>query len=165
SSPNVPVAAGARSSMPKGDPSSGRDLFYDLASQRSCHGCHAVHGMGGKVAPDLGTLASSKSEAELLSAIVTPQAVADPKFVTVIVTMADGDKIVGVKREEGKDIVRVYDTTVLPAVLRTLSKDQIIKIETSQQSIMPGNYGSIYTEKQLADIVAFIKSAPAKSER
>jgi putative heme-binding domain-containing protein len=141
----------------------GRDLFYDLASQRSCHGCHAINGVGGKVGPDLGSYA--RSEAELLSAILKPHSAIEPRYGKVIVTLADGDRIVGIKKDEGRDFLRVYDTTVLPAVLRTLSKSEIVKTETSDQSVMPGDYGSVYTEKQLADLVAFIKASSGKTDR
>ena len=151
--------------MPSGDAASGRDLFYDLANQRSCHGCHAIQGVGAKVGPDLGAFASGKSDAQVLSAVLTPHIVTDPKYTSVTITMADGDRIMGVKKDEGGDVVRVYDTTALPAVLRTLAKAEIVKMESSQQSVMPGNYGSVYTEKQLADIIAFIKSALSKTDR
>jgi putative heme-binding domain-containing protein len=124
-----------------------------------------VHGVGGKVGPDLGEFASTKSAADLIGAVLKPHTVNDPKYTTVTLTLADGDKIVGIKKEEAGDFLRVYDTTVLPAVLRTVAKSEIVKIETSQQSIMPANYASVYSEKQLADIVAFIKSAPARTGR
>jgi putative heme-binding domain-containing protein len=156
---------GAVAAMPAGDAASGRDLFYDLASQRSCHGCHAINGVGGKVGPDLGAVGAGKSDAELLSAIVKPGVVSDPRYATVTMVLAGGDKIIGVKKDEGADVIRVYDITVLPAVLRTVLKSEIVTTETSQESVMPQNYGSAYTAKQLADIIAFIKSAPGKSER
>jgi putative heme-binding domain-containing protein len=161
-----PLPAGSRggASMPLGDAVGGRELFYDLANQRSCHGCHAIHGVGGRVGPDLEG-AAAKSDAELLAAILKPRRVTDSKYATVTIMLADGDKIVGVQKEEAGEVVRVYDTTTLPAVLRTLRKSEIAKSERSEQSVMPGDYGSIYTEKQLADIVAFIKSVAAKSDR
>ena len=124
-----------------------------------------MQGVGGKVGPDLGAFASGKSDAEVLAAILTPHTVSDPKYATVTVTMSDGDKIVGVKKDEAADLVRVYDTTVLPAVLRTLRKSEIVKMELSEQQVMPSNYGSVYTEKQLADLIAFIRSAPGNTER
>jgi len=156
------VGSPGGASMPPGDAGTGRDLFYDLGSQRSCHGCHAIQGVGGKVGPDLGGFASGKSDAEVLSAILKPHTVSDTRYATLTVTLADGDKIVGVKKDESKEILRVYDTTVLPAVLRTVLKSEIAKTETSDRSTMPANYASIYTERQLADIVAFIKSASSK---
>jgi len=156
------VGSPGGASMLTGDAGTGRDLFYDLASQRSCHGCHAIEGVGGKVGPDLGGFASGKSDADVLSAILKPHTVSDTRYTTLTVTLADGDKIVGVKKDESKEILRVYDTTVLPAVLRTVLKSEIAKTQTSDRSTMPANYASIYTERQLADIVAFIKSASSK---
>ena len=168
SSASLPAGAGesaAAASKSPGDAATGSDLFYDLANQRSCHGCHAVRGVGGKVGPDLGMRASALSADELMSTISKPHTVGDSKYTTVTITLADGDRIVGIKKDENGDLLRVYDTTVLPAVLRTMLKSEIVKTEISEQSIMPGNYTSVYTEKQLADIIAFIKSPPTKSER
>ena len=168
SSPSMPDGTGESKSAvssPSANVANGRDLFYDLANGRSCHGCHAIHGVGGKVGPDLGMLSSPKSEAELLSAIVKPHPAVEPMYATVMLTLADGDRIVGIKKDEGRDFLRVYDTTVLPAVLRTVSKSEIVKTETSEQSVMPGNYASVYTERELADLVAFIKASLSKTDR
>jgi putative heme-binding domain-containing protein len=150
--------------MPAGDAASGRDLFYDLASQRSCHGCHSINGVGGKVGPDLGASAA-KSGAELLSAIIKTRTATDAKYATVTIILASGDRITGVKKEEGADIIRLYDTTIMPAVLRTVMKSEILTTEISQESVMPRNYGSVYTDKQLADIIAFIKSSAGSNNR
>jgi putative heme-binding domain-containing protein len=158
-------AAGASGGLPAGDAVSGKDLFYDLTSQRSCHGCHAINGVGGKVGPDLGATAAAKSDADLLSAILKPHKVTGTRYATVTIVLANGDKITGVKKEDGPDTVRVYDTTVLPAVLRTVLKSDIVATETSEESVMPRNYESVYTQKQLADIIAFIKSSPGKGDR
>jgi len=158
------TAVSTGGAMPAGDATSGRDLFYDLASQRSCHGCHAIKGVGGKVGPDLGASAA-KSGAELLSAILKPRSVSDAKYATVTIVLTSGDKITGVKKEEGADIIRVYDTTVMPAVLRTVMKSEILTTEISQESVMPRNYGSVYTERQLVDIIAFIKSGAGNTNR
>jgi len=151
--------------MPSGDAATGRDLFYDLANQRSCHGCHAINGVGGRVGPDLGSFGAAKSDGDLLSAILKPHTVTDAKYATVTIVLSSGDKITGVKKEEGVDVVRVYDTTVLPAVLRTVLKSEVATTEVSRESVMPRDYGSVYTEKQLADIIAFIKSGPVKGDR
>jgi putative heme-binding domain-containing protein len=159
SSPSIMAGA-----MPAGDASSGRDLFYDLANQRSCHGCHAINGVGGKVGPDLGS-AGGRSDADLLSAILKPGNVSDSRYAKVTIVLAGGDRLTGVKKEEGADVIRVYDTTVMPAVLRTVLKSEIVTTETSQESVMPRNYDSVYTRKQLADIIAFIKSGPGKGDR
>jgi putative heme-binding domain-containing protein len=163
--PGPPLESAAASGPAEGDPGIGRDLFYDLSNQRSCHGCHAIHGVGGKVGPDLEAVASSKSAADLIASVLKPRTVTDPKFMTVTVTLTGGDKIIGVKKEESGEVLRIYDTTVLPAVLRTVPKSEIAKLETSEQSIMPADYSSTYTQRQLADIVAFIKSAAARADR
>ena len=65
----------------------------------------------------------------------------------------------GVKKEEDAESIRVYDTTELPAVLRTVQKADVSKVEYANESVMPKDYASAYTMKQLLDIVTFLKSS------
>ena len=51
----------------------------------------------------------------------------------------------------------------LPAVLRTVQKSDVVKVESRDESVMPKDYASIYTMKQLLDLVAFLKSSESRS--
>jgi hypothetical protein len=77
--------------------------------------------------------------------------------------LKNGDKLLGIKKDEDDESMRVYDTTELPAVLRTVQKSEIVKVESGDQSVMPKDYASIYTIKQLLDLVTFLKSSESKS--
>jgi len=87
----------------------------------------------------------------------------DSRYSTVILTLKNGDKILGIKKEEDGESIRVYDTTELPAVLRTVQKSDVVKVESRDESVMPKDYSSIYTMKQLLDLVAFLKSSESRS--
>jgi putative heme-binding domain-containing protein len=140
----------------------GKVLFFDLAAAKSCHFCHTIQGMGTPVGPDL-TGQAAKPAAQLLRAISSAHQVQDRRFATLKITLAEGDSIVGVKKDEDGETLRVYDVTVLPAVLRTLEKRDIANIEYSQRSVMPGDYASVYTARQLAAIIAFLRSSSPKA--
>jgi putative heme-binding domain-containing protein len=116
--------------------------------------------MGTPVGPDL-TGRAGKTEAELMQMLSATHEIHDRRFLTVKITLADGDSIIGVKKDEDEETLRVYDVTVLPAVLRTLEKRDIANIEYSQKSVMPGDYASIYTARQMRDIIAFLRSSGA----
>jgi putative heme-binding domain-containing protein len=145
-----------------GSVQAGKALFFDSSQPKSCHSCHSLQGEGTPIGPDLSKLAV-KAPRELLLSIILGREIKDPRFATVTVVLRNGDKIAGVKKEEDADSIRVYDTTELPAVLRTIQKADIAKLEASNESLMPKDYASIYTMKQLLDLVAFLKSSESKS--
>ncbi len=144
-----------------GSVQAGKALFFDSSQPKSCHSCHSLQGEGTPIGPDLSKLAG-KAPRELLLSVILAREVKDPRFATVTIALRNGDKIVGVKKEEDADSIRVYDTTELPAVLRTIQKADIAKLETSNESLMPKDYASIYTMKQLLDLVAFLKSSESR---
>lgn len=144
-----------------GDPEAGRALFFDASNPKHCAVCHQFQGRGADVAPDL-TAVGAKPAREILRDIVEPDAQLAVQPVTV--TTKSGQRFTGVKKQETRELFRVYDMTALPPVLRTIYKDQIQSVVPERHSPMPGDYGRFYTRKQLLDLVAFLKSAPVSPE-
>jgi putative heme-binding domain-containing protein len=144
-----------------GSVQAGKALFFDSSQPKSCHSCHSLRGEGTPIGPDLSKLAG-KAPRELLLNIVLARDTRDPRFATVTLTLRNGDKIVGVKKEEDGDSIRVYEATELPAILRTIQKEDIAKIESSNESVMPKDYASIYTMRQLLDLITFLKSSESR---
>lgn len=138
----------------------GKAIFFDSASRKSCYYCHSIRGEGTAIGPDLSSAAAGSAK-ELFSRILLTREVTDPRYSTLIITLRNGERIAGVKKEEDFEAIRVYDTGELPAVLRTVQKADIAKVETSNQSVMPGDYASTYTIKQVLDLITFLKSGPA----
>lgn len=165
--PSLPVVAKSRdatsdSSM-AGDVRAGKALFFDSARVKSCHSCHSFAGEGTPIATDLSKL-GSRSARELFLNVILPGENKDSRYWTISLTLRNGDKIIGVKKEEDAESIRVYDTTELPAVLRTVQKDNIAKAETSSDSVMPKDYAATFTMKQLLDLVTFLKSTDPKTK-
>lgn len=138
----------------------GKAIFFDSANRKSCYFCHSIRGEGTAIGPDLSSAAAASAK-ELFSRILLTREAGDPRYSTVSITLRSGEKVAGVKKEEDAESIRIYDTTELPAVLRTVQKADIAKAETSNQSVMPGDYASTYTIKQLLDLITFIKSSGA----
>lgn len=141
-----------------GSPQAGKALFFDSSQPKSCHACHSFQGEGTPIGPDLSAAASRSARALFLS-IIVPREIKDTKYGTITVSLRNGEKIAGVKKEEDDESLRVYDTTELPAVLRTIQKTDVAKVEYANESVMPRDYASRYTLKQLLDLVAFLKSS------
>jgi putative heme-binding domain-containing protein len=145
-----------------GSPQAGKALFFDSAQSKGCAACHSFAGEGIPIGPELSKI-GARSARELFKNIVLPGEVRNLRYATVTITLRGGNKVVGVRKEEDAQSMRVYDTSVWPAVLRAIRKADIAKVDTSNQSVMPKDYASIYTLRQLLDLVAFLKSPDSKS--
>lgn len=146
-----------------GSAQAGRFLFFDSNQSKSCHRCHSFQGEGTPIGPDLSKV-GNRSARELFASIALPRDVKkDTRYSTLKLTLRSGDKVVGIKTEEDGESIRVYDTTELPAVLRTIQKTDIVKLESANESVMPKDYASLYTMKQFLDLVTFLKSTDSKS--
>jgi|GEM_PF-710902 len=142
----------------------GRTIFFDSTQEKSCGACHTFQGRGGKLGPDLSNI-GNRTARELLQSIIIPQASIDPAYVMLAVTTRDSERIVGIKRDEDDEMIKVMDISTLPAVSRTIQKSNIAKVEKLRTSAMPGDYASRYTLKQLLDLITFLKSSGPASER
>jgi putative heme-binding domain-containing protein len=161
--PPADRAKGADSYLPAveaqigGNAAQGRSIFFDDAEPANCGVCHTFQGKGGRVGPDL-TNVSSKSADEILRSIVQPGAVVDPAYAAISITTRDGTRYIGLKRDETKDLVRIYDASSMPPVLRTFLKPDVVKMETLKSSVMPANYGTKYSKQDLLDLVTYLKA-------
>jgi putative heme-binding domain-containing protein len=153
-----PAVTRSDSSDLRGDASAGRELFFDAAQTQNCRVCHTIGGIGGKIGPDLSSIAN-KPTREILQSIAAPHAVIEEKYATIAITTRDGARFTGVKRDENEKVIRLYDTSTLPPVSRAFLKEEIVKTEKLSTSAMPGAYASKYSLKQLLDLVSFLKSA------
>jgi putative heme-binding domain-containing protein len=152
------AAAPADAADVRGDAAAGRALFFDAAQQWSCRACHSFQGQGGKLGPDLSQM-SGKTARELFQSIIFPQTAVEVAYATLAITTREGERMVGLKREEDDETIKVFDASSLPPVSRTFQKAEVVKIERLNTSVMPADYASRYTLKQLLDLVAFLKSA------
>ncbi|MGH9801542.1 MAG: hypothetical protein ACRD82_14355, partial [Blastocatellia bacterium] len=55
--------------------------------------------------------------------------------------------------------LRLYDTSSLLPISRSFLKAEITKTEKLKTSVMPGDYGTKLSRKQLLDLVGFLKTA------
>ena len=141
----------------RGDAQAGREIFFESATVSSCRSCHTVNGVGGKVASDLTKLRALPPR-DVLQSLLAPQNSKEEKYVLLAVTMKDGTVYTGVKRDEGGQDLRLFDTSNLPPISRTLLKSEIAKTEKKAGSACPGNYAEKYSLKQLLDLIAFFKT-------
>jgi putative heme-binding domain-containing protein len=143
----------------RGDPAAGEASFFARGAH-SCRGCHSFKGRGGKVGPDLATKLAGDTAREIFRKIVVvPHRSSDPAYVTTRLTLTTGEVLTGIRAGETADAVRFYDTSSLPPTLRTIPKADVTASARHAASVMPNDYASRLSLKQLLDIVAFLRSA------
>ena len=141
----------------RGDAQAGREIFFDASVTATCSSCHTVNGLGGKVASDLSKLRALPPR-DVLQSLLAPQNSKEEKYGLLAVTMKDGTAYVGVKRDEGEQDLRLFDTSSMPPISRTLLKREIARTEKKAGTACPGNYAEKFTLKQLLDLIAFFKT-------
>jgi putative heme-binding domain-containing protein len=139
-----------------GDVEAGGSLFFDLSNPRHCALCHQFQGRGINIAPDLTSL-TAKLPKDILRDILEPDVSLAIEPVTVVTK--SGERITGIKKQEERDRIRIYDTGSLPPVLRTIYRDQLQTVTAERRSPMPHDYGQTLTPKQLLHLISFLKSA------
>jgi putative heme-binding domain-containing protein len=150
----APSAARVRSA----EEQRGHDLFFDLTNQRRCAVCHQLGSRGTAIGPDLAGSAPAKSAEQILRDILDPSASLAQGYAQTDIATNDAERVAGIRKEETKQYVKLYDTSSLPPPLRTIYREQIHAIQTVQKSSMPGDYGRLYSREQLQAIVAYLKS-------
>jgi PQQ-dependent dehydrogenase (methanol/ethanol family) len=147
----APAPAAAASS---GDAAAGESIFFGKAG---CARCHEVNGRGGIVGPDLST-AGRLPAAMLRTKIVTPGAAvqsgrgaAAPQVIAV--TLADGRRIRGVRRNEDTFTAQIVDESGALHVVDKL-KAQAYRVENG--SLMPGDYATRLAPAELTHVVAYL---------
>ncbi|HWY59524.1 MAG TPA: c-type cytochrome [Terriglobales bacterium] len=152
---------------PIGNPAHGKDLFYGDAN---CSSCHMVEGKGGRLGPDLSSVATARTVESLIESVRNPsQRLAwgltestkefAQEYETVTVVTADGQKLKGVTLNEDRFTLQMMDTT---EQIHLFEKDKLRSIQTSRKSMMPSYDLTILSDHDLDDIVAYLLNVSTK---
>ena len=130
-----------------GDPAAGAAVF-----KRACASCHRLRGVGTEVGADLASLTDKSPEA-LLVAILDPNRAFEARFTEYAVETTDGRVLTGLiaaetgnsvtlRRQEGREDV--------------LLRSEIAAMAGSGRSLMPEGLEKDLSEKDLADLIAYL---------
>ena len=136
-------------SSPPGDARRGREVFM-----RACQQCHLLFGEGGKAGPDL-TGSDRGNLYYILQNIIDPNAIIPNDYRTSILETKDDRVITGVvTKQDGAavTIVTANETLVIP-------KSDIQSLTQGQISLMPEGLIQSFTDTEVRDLVAFLKSS------
>ena len=146
-------AAWKKRSEGLGDPVVGERIFFH-PKIASCSNCHEYKGRGGRVGPDLTTIAKSMTRERLLQSIVDPSREIAPQFTPWIIQATDGTTKTGVYvGEEVDGTVRYADNE---GKIFKLHPRDVEDKKTSEKSIMPEGLPATLTAQELRDLLAFL---------
>ena len=130
-----------------GSPQPGSELFFGKAS---CSQCHMANGAGGFLGSDLSTYARGRSVVEIRTAITEP---ASDRGKAVLVTATDGAKFEGIVRNEDNFSLQLQTRD---GVFHFFDKSGVRQIEHRPEPIMPTDYATRLSPKELDDLVSFL---------
>ena len=140
-----------------GDAAKGKVLFT-----KHCGACHALHGEGGKVGPDLTTL-DRKNRVFLLTHIVDPSGYIRPEFVVQNVSTTDGRKLSGIVAEQTPDAITLVNIVNDKPEKVVVKRAEIEDARPSAVSLMPDKLLDTLSYGEVADLFAYLASdVPAK---
>lgn len=131
----------------RGDPAHGGRIF-----QERCATCHAWHGQGITLGPDLASVAANGPE-KLLVAILDPNREVAPNFAAWTLETTDGETVSGIKARESTTTVTLR---LAGGAESTVERARLRSLETAGRSLMPEGLEQGWQAQDLADLLAFL---------
>jgi putative membrane-bound dehydrogenase-like protein len=136
-----------------GDPEAGRRLF-DFPNSVACYRCHTVHGRGGKIGPDLSTIARSSDRRKLAESILRPAKEIAPQFATWSFVTRGGRTLSGVLVSEDREgHVRIGGAD---GRVTEIDASEIEERVPQATSIMPDRLTDLLTVGEFRDLIAYL---------
>jgi cytochrome c oxidase cbb3-type subunit 3 len=133
-----------------GDADLGRALYFGKAE---CSQCHLIQGKGGFIASSLTTYGRNRSMYEILKAITIPDNPLVPSSQVVTVTKNTGQELTGVLRNEDNFNLEVQSED---GQYHFLARSDLKDVHYTNHSLMPRDYATRLSPKELNDIVSFL---------
>jgi cytochrome c oxidase cbb3-type subunit 3 len=133
-----------------GDPVAG-EVVYDMTG---CASCHIINGEGGILGPELTDIGRRRGLSFLEESILNPEADLPTNYRSTRLLTTAGREVVGIQLNEDDYSIQIRDTS---GNLRSFLKHNLTRVQRDKPSLMP-EYGSMLSEKQLEDLVAYLAS-------
>lgn len=134
-----------------------------LFAEATCLLCHKIAGEGGAVGPDLTDVFGKwKNDPQVvLREILDPSHTIDPKYAASNVLTIDGQVITGIVIKEDDEAVTLIDNPEAPKPT-VVPQDAIERLARSPVSLMPKGLLDQYTQDEIYEILAYLKSVQPK---
>ncbi|MBX9580780.1 MAG: ThuA domain-containing protein [Gemmataceae bacterium] len=137
----------------------GRKVFF--AEPANCAKCHAVHGQGGAIGPDLSNLIH-RDYASVMRDITQPSFAINPDHVTQTVNLKDGRTLSGVVRTAAGNKLTVGD---VKGTVTEIDRADIEELKSSTVSTMPDDLVKQLGPDRTRDLLTFLLTPPPSMPR
>jgi putative membrane-bound dehydrogenase-like protein len=133
-----------------GSPAAGKKVYMN-----QCGKCHTLFEEGGKIGPDLTSYRRDDLDGLLLH-VVNPSAEIREGYENYLVATADGRTVNGFLVDQDKRLVilRTADGQTV-----SIGRDEIDEMQVVRTSIMPEGQLTQYSEQQIRDLFAYLRSS------
>jgi putative membrane-bound dehydrogenase-like protein len=137
----------------KGEVRRGQAIFN--STKAACASCHRLGYLGGDLGPDLTSIGTSRTERDLLEAVLYPSASFVRSYEPWIASTTDGEEYSGVlRRDTPEEIVLATG----PGAETRIARSQMSELRLGSVSTMPAGLDEQLTKQDLADLLAFLKN-------
>jgi len=154
-------------SSPGGNAARGGELFHGAAG---CSTCHMIRGKGGRLGPELTSVATARSTESLVESVRDPSRrlatglIENTKefaqeYETVTVVTLDGQTFKGVALNEDNFSVQMMDTQ---QQIHLFEKDKLTSFAKTRESVMPAYDEKTLPEQDLRDLLTYLFEVSAK---
>lgn len=139
----------------------GRRVF----STAMCLKCHRFNRQGGLGGPDLTGAGSRFDDRALLEAMIEPSKVVSDQYATVEVETKDGESHTGRIGDQNDQQILLKGDLLNPANVIKIPWADIESVRPSTMSLMPPNLLDSFTEVEILDLLAYLKSQGSPDHR
>jgi cytochrome c oxidase cbb3-type subunit III len=136
-----------------GDPGQGRRTFFGAGR---CSNCHMIMGQGGHPGPDLSNIGAERTVPQLKESVLKPSARIVDGYRSVTAVLKSGGTVQGVAKNQNNYSVQILDHA---GKLHLLSRDEILKLELMDASMMP----AVSDTNEAVHLVAFLARQSTRS--
>jgi len=135
-----------------GDPAHGAAIYR---GKGGCTGCHAIHGEGGIVGPELTSIGASRSAQFLRQALLEPQKSVPEWYQLITVVPKSGESVSGIHLNEDSFSVQLRDNA---GAMHSFWKSDIERIDRQKGKTPMPSYQGKLNDAELTDLVSFLVS-------
>ncbi len=135
-----------------GNAATGKVLF---AGKAGCSECHMVQGFGGFLGPDLSNYGGNHSARDVRGAILNSDKRSGTRKGLAKVRIKDGQTASGLTRNEDNFSLQLQ---TLDGSFHLLNKSDVSEVAYDSKPLMPWDYGTRLSEKELDHLVAYLMS-------